>query len=172
MLIRWLAFGSCGLTLRKYIKFVTTGWSTTQWSRRAASRFSWLVAAIGRIGCWDAPVARRCVGWGFAAIMSAIWERDMADWFGSRAEPKYLYCANSVLAPGPNQHLVISTHILGCTCAVMCGCTRRWHGRTLQITVHPAASLHGSTLSASSVSLVCRSVAAGSMKGESPVVLQ
>lgn len=80
----------------------------TLFNVEAASQFSGSAAAIGRRG----RVARRCVGWASTAIMCLIWELNMADWLGSRAEPVYLCCTSSTLTPGPNKHLVIDTNTL------------------------------------------------------------
>lgn len=133
-----------------------------------ANQFSWLLTAIGRTSSSDAHMARRCVGWAITAIMCLIWELDMADWLGSRTQPKYLCCTSSVITPGPNKHFVIDMHTLAFICARNRARARSTTGCTLTIPVSKRSALTPccSTLSVSSVASVCRSDAAGCIKGE------
>lgn len=77
---------------------------------------------MGGMASSDAHLARRHVGRAYTAIMSFICELDMADWLGSRAEPKYLCCTSSVVTPGPNKRLVLDTrahtYVRELTCAL------------------------------------------------------
>lgn len=70
-----------------------------------AVHFSRLVRTMGDTSSSDTNMARRCVGWASAAVTRLIWELDMADWLGSRTQPKHLCCSRSHITAGPNKML-------------------------------------------------------------------
>lgn len=128
------------------------------------SQFKWLVWTISGTSSSDATMARRCVGCAPAVVMHIIWERDMADWLGSRTQPKHLCCSSSCITAGPNKTLGSRRTHKQTSCSNTVSHTPcKWGlcSETSGAALDPVRS----------VTLVCTSVAVGCIKTKNVTVL-